>query len=82
MYQPVTVSLNTCSQMHVQIKHSLAHLQDFIFTLAGVFEYVFHTNSTKVRIKPCRCARECFICTLCLSLLCQHNCENNRLQIW
>ena len=28
MHQPVTVSSNTCSQVHVQIKPSLAHLQD------------------------------------------------------
>ena len=36
MYQPVTVSSNMCSQMHVQIKHSLAHLQDLIPTLASI----------------------------------------------
>ena len=35
MHQPVTVA-NPCSQMHVQIKHSLAHLQDLIPTLAGI----------------------------------------------
>ena len=35
MHQPETVSSNTCSQMYVQIKHSLAHLQDLIPTLAG-----------------------------------------------
>ena len=28
MHQPVTVSLSTCSQKHVQTKHSLAHLKD------------------------------------------------------
>ena len=27
------------SQMHAQIKHSVAHLQDLIPTLAGVFLY-------------------------------------------
>ena len=32
----VTVSSNTCSQTYVQMKHSLAHLQDLIPTLAGV----------------------------------------------
>ena len=36
IHQPVTVSLNTCAQMHVQIRHSLAHLQDLIPTLAGI----------------------------------------------
>ena len=35
MHQPETASSNTCSQMYVQIKHSLAHLQDLIPTLAG-----------------------------------------------
>ena len=35
--QLVTVSLNTCSQMNVQMKHSLAHLQDLIPTLAGMY---------------------------------------------
>ena len=32
---PIRVSSNTCSQRNVQIKHSLAHLQDVIPTLAG-----------------------------------------------
>ena len=36
IHQFVTVSSNTCSQMNVQIKHSLAHLQDLIPTLAGI----------------------------------------------
>ena len=40
MHQPVTVSSNTCSLMHVQIKHSIAHLQDLIPTLAGVIAYI------------------------------------------
>ena len=31
----ITVSLNKCSLIHVQIKHSLAYLQDIIPTLAG-----------------------------------------------
>ena len=44
MYQLVTVSSNTCSQIHVQIKHSLTHLQDLIPTLAGVFTYIFYIN--------------------------------------
>ena len=34
--QPVTVSSNTCSPIHVQIKHSLAHPQDLIFVLTGI----------------------------------------------
>ena len=36
MHQPVTVSssMYSSSQMHVQIKHSLAYLQDLIPTLA------------------------------------------------
>ena len=44
MHQPVTVSSNTCSQMHVQIKHSLAHLQDLIPTLAGI-KYLSNNTS-------------------------------------
>ena len=36
MHWPVIVSSYTCSQMHVQIQHSLPHLQDVIPTLAGV----------------------------------------------
>ena len=36
MDQLVTVSLNTCSKMHTQIKHSPAHLQDEIPALAGI----------------------------------------------
>ena len=42
MHQPETVSSNTCSQVHVQIKHFLAHLQDLIPTLAGVITYIYH----------------------------------------
>ena len=44
MHQPVlaTVSSNTCNQMHVQIKHSLAHLQNLISTFTGMFAYVFY----------------------------------------
>ena len=47
MHQPVTVISNTCSQMHVQMKHSLAHLQDLITTFAGVIAYIFYTNQTR-----------------------------------
>ena len=43
------------------MKHSLVHLQDLIPTLAGVIAYMF--TPAKVRIKSCRHARECFICT-------------------
>ena len=46
MHLPVIVS-QTCSQMHVQIKHSLAHLQDKIPTLAGVITYIFYTSQSK-----------------------------------
>ena len=34
MHHPVLATVITQSQMHVQIKHSLAHLQDLITTLA------------------------------------------------
>ena len=44
MSPPVIVSSNTCNQMHVQIKHSVAHLQDFIPTLAGI-KYI--SNNTR-----------------------------------
>ena len=37
MHHPVLATVITQSQMHVQIKHSLAHLQDLIPTLTGVF---------------------------------------------
>ena len=47
MHQSVTVSSNTCSQMHVQIQHSLAHLQDLIPTLAGIFAYIFYTSQSR-----------------------------------
>ena len=33
MHQPVIVSSNTCSQIHVHIKHSLVHLQIFIIII-------------------------------------------------
>ena len=44
MHQPVTVSSN----MHVQMKQCLAHLQDFIPTLAGI-----KIISAKVEVKSC-----------------------------
>ena len=62
MHHPITVSSNTCSLTHVQTKHSLAHLQDLLPTLAGNITYN-NLIPAIVRIKPCRCARECFICT-------------------
>ena len=52
----------TQSQTHAQIKHSLAHLQDLISTLAGT-RYTYKQNTpAKVGIKSGRCASECFIC--------------------
>ena len=52
MYQPAlaTVSSNKCSQMHVQIKHSLIYQQDLIHTLAGIFVYLM---PAKVGIESC-----------------------------
>ena len=47
LHQPVIVGSNTCSQTHVQIKHSLAHLQDLIPTLAGVIIYLFYTSQSR-----------------------------------
>ena len=46
MQHPVLATAVTQSQMHVQIKHSLAHLQDLIPTLAGVFciYILYHPN--------------------------------------
>ena len=46
MHQPMTVSSNTCSQTYVQIKHSLANLQDLIPTLAGVIAYISSTSQS------------------------------------
>ena len=46
-----TVSSNICSLMHPQIKHSLSHLQDLIFTLAGVIACFL--VSVKVGIESC-----------------------------
>ena len=36
MHYPVLATAITQSQMHVQIKHSLEHVQDLIPTLAGI----------------------------------------------
>ena len=50
--------------MYVQIKHSLAHLQDLIPTLAGVIAYTHILYQPKYGLNlVCRCARECFIYT-------------------
>ena len=50
----------------ILIKHSLAHLQDIIPTLAGIIAYIFYTS--QIDIESCRCARECFVCIcICLS---------------
>ena len=38
----------TCNQTHVQMKHSLAHLQDLIPTLAGVLAYQDSSRLTVV----------------------------------
>ena len=48
-----------CSQIHEQIKHSVAYLQDIIPAMAGVITYIFIT--AKSEIKSCRWAREYFI---------------------
>ena len=44
--------------MHLEIKYSLAHLQDLILNLTGL-KY----TPAKIGTKSCRCARECFIHT-------------------
>ena len=46
-HEPETVSSNTCSQTYVQIKHSLAHLEDLIPTLAGVIGYISPTSQCR-----------------------------------
>ena len=58
IHQPAlaTVHSTIYSQMHVQIKYSLAYLQDLILTLADMFAYCF--TPVNVRIKSCRYARE------------------------
>ena len=61
MHKPVTVSSNTCSQVHVQMKYSLAHIRNPYFGWCYYLQYVF--IPAKVGIKFCRHARECFICT-------------------
>ena len=46
MHHRVLATVITQNQMHVQIKHSLAHLQDLIPTLAGI-KYKYKTNQPK-----------------------------------
>ena len=43
------VCLNICSQMHVQIKHSLAHLHSLFPTFTGIKiqVYINDTNQSK-----------------------------------
>ena len=50
MHQPITVSSNTCSQMNLQIKHSLTHLQDLILTFAGIKYICKHTSQSRDQI--------------------------------
>ena len=45
MHHPVLATVITQSQMHVQIKHSLAHLQDLIPTVAGDPYFLFQILS-------------------------------------
>ena len=60
MQQPVTVT--SCTNKSFSSKST--YIQDLIPILAGVIAFI----PTKVGIKPCRCVRECFICTCtCLS---------------
>ena len=46
MYHPILATVTTQSQMHVQIKHSLAHLQDLMSTLDGI-KYICKTHQPK-----------------------------------
>ena len=41
MHQPVTILAQACSQIHLQIVHSLAHLQDVNATLGDVTTSIF-----------------------------------------
>ena len=43
----VLATIATQSQMHVQIKHSLAHLQDLIPTLTGIIIYISDIHQPK-----------------------------------
>ena len=43
---PVLATVITQSQMHVQIKHSLAHLRDVIPTLTGIKYICKHTSQS------------------------------------
>ena len=46
MCQSVTVNSNTGIQTHIQIMHSLAHLQVLLPTLAGVVTHMFYTSQS------------------------------------
>ena len=46
--------------MHVQIKYSLALLQDLISTL-GSIRYIVMQNTDKVEIKSCTCAENAIL---------------------
>ena len=48
MRHPVLATVTTQGQMHVQIKHSLTHLQDLIPALAGI-KYVYARLTTQSR---------------------------------
>ena len=42
-----TVSSNICSQMYVQIKHSLVHLQDLIPGIIYIHTYIYTSDYLK-----------------------------------
>ena len=63
LHQPVTVSWNTCSQIHVRMyKWSiLQQIWGLFPTLAGAIAHICYTSQSKGYIM--RMCRECFICT-------------------
>ena len=62
MHHPVLAAVITQSQMHVQIKYSLAHLATRSNPYSGWCVLHIYFIPAKVGIKSFRCARECFIC--------------------
>ena len=60
MHHPVLADDITQSQMHVQIKHSLAHLQDVANSCFCYVALHVYFIPVKVGIKSCRYARKCF----------------------
>ena len=62
MHYPVLATVITQSQIHVQIKHSLANLQDIITTYFDWCKIYMQNIPAKVGIKSSRCAKEFFIC--------------------